>query len=71
MKEMEYSYKIFIAKSERKRIFGRPRNRYKNDNKMDLKEIWCVVLDCILVAQYGDRWCSPINVVTNYWFSKR
>lgn len=38
---------------------------------MDLKEIGCVVMDCILVAQYGNRYWSPMNVVMNYWLSKK
>jgi hypothetical protein len=43
---------------------------YKDNNKTDLKEIGCVVMDCILVAQEGNRWWFPVKV-TNYWFSKK
>jgi hypothetical protein len=52
MEEVEYSYKIFIRTSERKRIFGSTRNRYENNNKIDLKEI--------RVCGYGLNSCSPV-----------
>jgi hypothetical protein len=28
---------------------------YKNNNNLGLKEIGCMVMDCILVAQYENR----------------
>jgi hypothetical protein len=33
------AYRILMGKSERKRPLGRPRHRWVDDNKMDLREI--------------------------------
>jgi hypothetical protein len=38
------AFKILVGKSERKRLFGRPRHRYEGNNRMNLRErIWKVV----------------------------
>jgi hypothetical protein len=37
--EMRNVYKILVRKSEGKRPFGRPKHRWKDNIRMDLKEI--------------------------------
>jgi hypothetical protein len=46
---------FLFKKSERSRIFGRTMSRYKVNNKMDLKGVACVIMDCILDVQNGNR----------------
>jgi hypothetical protein len=39
MHEMRNAYKIFVGKSEGKRPLGRPRRRWKDNIRMNLREI--------------------------------
>jgi len=39
-----------------KRPFGRPRRRWEDNIKMDLKEVGCGGMDWIELAQDRDRW---------------
>jgi hypothetical protein len=39
MEEMRNSHTILVCKSEGNRPFGRPRHRWKDNIKMDLKEL--------------------------------
>jgi hypothetical protein len=39
MGEMRNAYKIFVRKPEGKRPLGRPRSRWEDNVKMDLREI--------------------------------
>jgi hypothetical protein len=58
--EERNAYRILMGKPEGKRPLGRPRRRWVNNIKMDLKEIgW----DC--VAQDRDQWRSLVNTVLN------
>jgi hypothetical protein len=56
----------FIGKPERKRAFGRPRNRSEDNIEMDIwpKEIGLDCLDWIHV-QDRDRWRAFVNTVMN------
>jgi hypothetical protein len=33
-------YKVVVSKSEGKRLLGRPRRRYEDNIKVDLKDMW-------------------------------
>ena len=53
-----------MGKSEGKRPLGRPRHRWGDNIKMDLKEVgWG--MDWIDLAQDTDRWQSLVNAVMN------
>jgi len=39
IREMKNAYKILVGKSEGKRLLGRPRLRWKDNIRMDLREI--------------------------------
>lgn len=71
VEETKYSYKFLIRKPERKGIFVRAMNRYTGNNKLDLKETACVVMDCILEVQNSNRLLSPMNIVMNLWRSEK
>jgi hypothetical protein len=60
-----HTNKILVGKSEGKRPLGRPRRRWKDNNRMDLREIMWEGLDCIHLAQGGDRWRDFVNTVMN------
>jgi hypothetical protein len=58
-------YRILVGKPEGKRPLGRPRRRWGNDIKMDLREIGWDGMDCIDLAQDRDQWRGLVNTVMN------
>jgi hypothetical protein len=48
-----------------RRPLGRPRRRWEDNIKMDLREVGWGGMDCINVAQDRDRWRALVNVVMN------
>jgi hypothetical protein len=56
MGEVRGAYNILVGKPEGRRPLGRPRHRWEDNIKMDLEEIGFGDVDCIHVAQDGDRW---------------
>jgi hypothetical protein len=58
-------YRILVGKPEGKRPPGRPRRRWVDNIKMDLREIGWDVTDWIDLAQDRDRWRVLVNTVMN------
>jgi hypothetical protein len=54
-----------LGKPERKRPLWRPRYRWDNNIKMDLKEVGCWGMDLIELARDRDRWRALVNAVMN------
>jgi len=54
-----------VGNPEGKRPLGRPRLRWEDNIKMDLREVECGGIDWIDMAQEGDRWRALVNVVMN------
>jgi len=50
MGERRGVYKVLVGKPEERRPLGRPRNRCKNNIKMDLQEVECGGMDWIDLA---------------------
>jgi hypothetical protein len=44
---------------------GRPRHRYENTNKMDLKEIGPEAMDWTYLPQDREKWRALVNAVMN------
>ena len=63
----ERLYKVLVGKLEGKRPLGRPRRRWEDNIKMDLKEVGCGGVDWIGLAQDRDRWGVLVNVIMNPW----
>jgi hypothetical protein len=57
-----------MGKPERKRSLGRPRHRWVNNIKMDLREIGWDDMDRIDVAQDRGQWRAVMNMVINLRF---
>jgi hypothetical protein len=70
MREGSGVYSVMVGKPEGKGPLGRPRRRWEDDNKMDLREVGCGSMDWIELAQDRDRWRAPGNAVMNFGFHK-
>jgi hypothetical protein len=57
----EYIYRILVGKPEGKRPLGRPRSRWVDNIKMDLREIGWDGMDLIELAQDRDQWRAHVN----------
>jgi hypothetical protein len=59
-------YKVLVGKPEGKRPLGRPRRRWEDEIRMDLREIGLgVCVDWIRLAQDRDRWRAVVSAVMN------
>jgi hypothetical protein len=66
MGEQRKVYKVLVGKPEGKRPLGRPRRRWEDGIRMDLKEkIGLEGVDWIQLAQDRDRWRAVVNTVMN------
>jgi hypothetical protein len=53
--ENRNGYRIFVGKSERKRLIGRPSRRWVDNIKMELRDLGWFVMDWIDLAQDRDH----------------
>jgi hypothetical protein len=58
-------YKVLVGKPEGKRPLGRPRRRWEDGIRMDLREIGWGSVEWIQLAQDRDRWLAIVNTVMN------
>jgi hypothetical protein len=65
MGETRNAYRILVGKQEGKRPQGRPRRRWVNNIKLDLRETGWDGIDWIDQAQDRDQWKVLMNTVMN------
>jgi hypothetical protein len=65
MGEMRNACRILVGKPEGKRPLVRPRRRWVDSIKMDLREVGWDGTDWIDLAQDRDRWRAYVNTVMN------
>ena len=65
MEEGRVVHKVLVGKPEGKRPLGRPRHRWEDNIKMDLKEVGRHCGDRMELAQYRDRWRALVSTVMN------
>jgi hypothetical protein len=58
-------YRVLMGKPEGKRPLGRPRRRWEDGIKMDIREIGWGGVEWIRLAQGRDRWRAVVNAVMN------
>ena len=58
-------YRVLVGKPEGKRPLGRPRRRWEDNIKMDLKDVGLGYEDWIGLAQDRDRWWGLASAVRN------
>jgi hypothetical protein len=64
-KERKNSRRVLVGTPEGKRPLGRPIRRWKENIKMNLREIWWGDTDWIKLAQDRNQWRALENAVTN------
>jgi hypothetical protein len=65
MGEERNMYRVLMEKPEGKRPLWRPRRRWEDGIRMDLREIGWGSVDWIQLAQDRDRWWAVVNTVMN------
>jgi hypothetical protein len=58
-------YKVLVGKPEGKGPLGRPRCRWEDGVRMDLREIGLEGVDWFRLAQDRDRWRAVVSAVMN------
>jgi hypothetical protein len=58
-------YRVLVGRPESKRQLGRPRRRWEDNIKMDLREIGIDGENWILLAQDRVQWRAFVNTVMN------
>jgi hypothetical protein len=59
--------RLLVGKPKGKRPLVKPRCRWVDDIKMDLREIGCGGMDWIDLAQDRDQWKAFVNMLLNLW----
>jgi hypothetical protein len=65
MGEVRGEYNILVGRHEERRPLGRPKCRWEDNIKMDLREIGFGDVDWIHWAQDRDKWRVLVNTVMN------
>jgi hypothetical protein len=65
MREKRNAYRILVGNPEGKRPRGRPKRRWVDNIKMDLREIGWDGVDWIDLAQDRDNWRTLVRAVMN------
>jgi hypothetical protein len=58
-------YRVSVGNPKGKRPLGRPRRRWEDGVKMDLREIGWGSVEWIHLARDRDRWRAVVNAVMN------
>jgi hypothetical protein len=65
MGEVRGAYNILVGRPQGRRPLGRPRRRWEDNIKMDLRKIGFGDVDLIHWAQDRHRWRALVNTVIN------
>jgi hypothetical protein len=60
-------YRVLVGRPEGKRPLGRPRHRWEDNIKMDLREIGINGVNWIQLAQDRVQWRAFVKTVVNLW----
>ena len=66
MEKSRNEYRISVGKPEGKRPLERPRRRWEDNIKMDLREVGCDPGDLIALAEDRDQWRAYVRTVMNH-----
>jgi hypothetical protein len=60
-------YRVLVGRAEGRRPLGRPRHRWEDNIKLDLREIGIDGANWIRLAQDRVWWRAFVNTVMNLW----
>jgi len=60
-------YRVLVRRPEERRPLGRPRRRWEDNIRTDLREVGCGCVDWMELAQDRDRWRALVSAVMNLW----
>jgi hypothetical protein len=66
MGEGRVAYRVLVRRPEGKRPLGRPRRRWEDNIKLDLREIGIDGVNWIRLAQDMVQWWAFVNTVMNF-----
>ena len=66
MDEGRRAFKVLAGTPTGKRPLGRPRRRWEENTRMDLKEIGINTRNWVHLAQNRDYWRAIVNVALNF-----
>ena len=61
------AYRVSVGNPKGRRPLGRPRRRWEDNIRMDFREVGCVCVDWMELAQDRDRWRALVSAVMNLW----
>ena len=67
MEQFRNAYRVLVGKPESKRPLGRPRHRWEDNIKMDLREMGCDPRDWIALAEDREQWWAYVRAVIYLW----
>ena len=65
MEKSRYAYRVLVGKPEGKRPLGRPRRRWEDNIRMDLRKVGCDPGELIDLAEDRDQWRAYVRAVMN------
>ena len=65
MEQIRNTYRVLVGKPECKRTIGRPRRRWKDNIKKDMREVSGDHGDWIALAEDRDQWQAYVRPVMN------
>ena len=68
MEQSRNVYRLLVEKPGGKRPLGRPRCRWEDNTKIDLREVGCGPRDSIALAEDRDKWRAYVRAVMNFRF---
>jgi hypothetical protein len=71
MRDRRNAYGVLVGRLEGRRPLEKPRRRWEDNIKMDLKKVGWGYMDWIDLAQDMDRWRALVSAVMNLWVSIR
>ena len=66
MDQSRNAHRVFMGKPKGKRPLGRPRRRWEDNIKMDLREMVCDPGDWIDIAEDRDQWRAYVRAIMNF-----
>ena len=70
LEESRSAFKILTGKPTGKKPLGRPRHRWEDNIRVDLKEIGINTRNWVDLAQDSNSWRALVNAALNFWVHK-